>query len=84
VLATVRMRATATICAAATDIEATRAGAGAEVGSRITQAPGQGFVGRVSTGKVDSLTGIRGLAALWVAWFHFSGSLVLVTADGIL
>jgi peptidoglycan/LPS O-acetylase OafA/YrhL len=26
----------------------------------------------VSTGKVDSLTGIRGLAALWVAWFHFS------------
>ncbi len=42
------------------------------MGSRITHAPGQGFAGRVSTGKVDSLTGIRGLAALWVAWFHFS------------
>ena len=26
----------------------------------------------MSTGKVDSLTGIRGLAALWVALFHFS------------
>jgi peptidoglycan/LPS O-acetylase OafA/YrhL len=27
---------------------------------------------RASTGKIDSLTGLRGFAALWVALFHFS------------
>jgi peptidoglycan/LPS O-acetylase OafA/YrhL len=37
----------------------------------MTHAPRQGFAGRVA-GKVDSLTGIRGLAALWMALFHFS------------
>jgi peptidoglycan/LPS O-acetylase OafA/YrhL len=38
----------------------------------MTPAPERGLAGTISTGKVDSLTGIRGFAALWVALFHFS------------